>query len=162
MRSRRLKNRQTRMGLGILLGCALNFSAGSAAADPFPREMGDDTIPPLVALVPFLPESSEADTLAQGTFTLVATHVPVDELLPSLARKAGLNLDLPPTVQGNVTLNLTNRPLNDLLEQIAQQTGARFHIRDGNTLAVTPGNLLATTRDSGSSPDKGGSQRLRR
>ncbi|MBF0190376.1 MAG: hypothetical protein HQL99_04415 [Magnetococcales bacterium] len=143
MRSVRLTNRRAGNGFGMMLGCALSLSAVSVAADPVAGEPVEEAIPSLVAVAPFLPSTSEADALAQGTFTLVATNVPVDELLPSLARKAGLNLDLPPAVQGNVTLNLTNRPLNDLLEQIAQQTGTRFQIRDGHTLTVAPGHLLA-------------------
>ncbi|MBF0213405.1 MAG: secretin and TonB N-terminal domain-containing protein, partial [Magnetococcales bacterium] len=72
-----------------------------------------------------------------------ATNVPADELLPSLAKKAGLNLNLPNGLEGQVTLNLTNRPLSDILDQIARQTGLSYRIGAGNTLTITPGNQLA-------------------
>ncbi|MBF0628669.1 MAG: hypothetical protein HQL91_10690 [Magnetococcales bacterium] len=136
MRASRLKRSPLAFAL---LGQLLMIN--SAAADPV---MMEETIPPLVTIMPFPPAESETDSLAQGTFTLVATNVPLDELLPALARKAGLNLDQASGLQGSVTLNLTNRPLRELLEQIERQTGMRAQLHAGNILTVTPGNLLAT------------------
>lgn len=127
MRSRRLTPRHT---AAALLGAAL----GCLAVVPASAE--DGSIPPLVINTPFAPPETTATTRA--TFSLVASNIPVDELLPSLARKAGLNIDMAPGVQGTVNLNLTNRPLSEILDQIAAQTGIRPQIRDGHTLTILP------------------------
>ncbi|MBF0163683.1 MAG: DotD/TraH family lipoprotein [Magnetococcales bacterium] len=99
-----------------------------------PAGAEDGAIPPLVINTPFAPPESTT----RATFSLVASNIPVDELLPSLARKAGLNIDMAPGVQGTVNINLTNRPLSEILAQIAAQTGIRHQIRDGHTLTILP------------------------
>ncbi|MBF0615072.1 MAG: hypothetical protein G8237_15255 [Magnetococcales bacterium] len=129
--------------IGLILSSGL-LATTFSTADPRPSGSAD-AIPPLVTLTPFPPPVAPAESVAHGTFTLVATNVPVDELLPALARKAGLNLDLQPGIQGVVNLNLTHRPLSEILIQIERQTGVQARLRDGRTLAASPGTVMATS-----------------
>ncbi|MBF0341416.1 MAG: hypothetical protein HQL95_10715 [Magnetococcales bacterium] len=148
MPSRRLTRiRDGRAGLALLTALILTSFQPAQAG-----EIGEAPIPELVTLLPFVPDASPADALAQGTFTLVATRVPVDELLPALARKAGLNIDLPHGIQGEVTLNLTHRPLPEILDQIGRQTGLRYTLRADNTLSIAPANTLSAREKFGPQP----------
>ena len=69
------------------------------------------------------------------TYTVVVKNVPVTDLIFSLARDAGLNLDLQADQESAVTLNAIDRPLPEILERIAGQTSLRFEMR-GNNLIV--------------------------
>ncbi|MEO5344899.1 MAG: EsaB/YukD family protein [Magnetococcus sp. YQC-9] len=117
--------------------CALLLSSALCSTPITPAHADADSIPPLVTHATFVPP--EAKSSLRDTFSLVASNIPVDELLPALAKKAGLNLDMPPGITGsNVTMNLTHRPLPEILGQISAQTGIQLDIRDGHTLAVAP------------------------
>ncbi len=61
----------------------------------------------------------------------------VEFLLPQLAEKLKLNLDLSPQVQGKVRLNLRNTTGLEILEAMLPQVGAAYYIKDA-TLYVEP------------------------
>jgi len=66
------------------------------------------------------------------TYTVVVKEVPVVDLLFSLARDAGLNLDLQADSGKTVTLNAVDRPLPEILARIAEQSKLRFTLYGSN------------------------------
>ncbi|RMG27815.1 MAG: pilus (MSHA type) biogenesis protein MshL, partial [Gammaproteobacteria bacterium] len=72
---------------------------------------------------------------AHKVYTLVGTGVPVADALFTLARDAGLDVDVHPDVQGTVTINAIDRPLEDILHRIERQASVRIH-REGDVLVV--------------------------
>ena len=71
----------------------------------------------------------------EPTYTVVVKEVPVVDLLFSLARDAGLNLDLQADSDKLVTINAVDRPLREILDRVAEQTRLRFDLR-GNNLII--------------------------
>jgi general secretion pathway protein D len=70
-----------------------------------------------------------------ATYTVVVKDVPAIDLLFSLARDAGLELDMQGESKTSVTLNAVDRPMREILERIAEQAGLRFQLR-GNNLVM--------------------------
>lgn len=97
----------------------------------------DSSIPGTVKLSSFLPRETEDKRLAQSTYTVVVTDVPVREVLFALARDAHLNVDIVPGITGNVTLNAIDQTLPRILERISHQSNIRYRIKD-NVLSVEP------------------------
>jgi len=95
-----------------------------------PSPKGAIPPPPLPALVP--PPGNRAPV---KVFTLVGSQVPVADALFTLARDAGLDIDIHPDVSGTVTINAIDRPLEDILKRIERQAHVRIH-RDGKVLVV--------------------------
>jgi len=60
------------------------------------------------------------------TYSVVVKDVPVTDLLFSLARDAGLDLDLQASSEKTVTINAVERPLAEILERVAEQASLRF------------------------------------
>ncbi len=147
MRPNRLTNRHNRINQ-ILLAITLTLYLLPAGAEPnhsttptaTNRNQSSESIPSLVPFSPFLLGDGETPPMEQTTYTLVATNIPIRELLFSLARKARMNVDLMPGVQGSITLNLTNQTLPSLLERIAQQSNMLYRIQN-NTLLIKPNTL---------------------
>lgn len=71
------------------------------------------------------------------TYTVVISDVPVNELLFSLAREAGLNVDMHPDIEGNITINAVDQTLPQILDRLSSQIPLRYTIK-GNNLLVTP------------------------
>ncbi|TWI44144.1 general secretion pathway protein D [Pseudoduganella flava] len=71
------------------------------------------------------------------TYSVTVHRVPVESVLFALARDAGLNVDIHPSIQGTVTLNALDQTLQQLLERIAKQVDMRYEI-NGNNLIVLP------------------------
>ena len=69
------------------------------------------------------------------TYTVVVKEVLAVDLLFSLARDAGLELDMQGVSKKTVTLNAVDRPIREILERIAEQAGLRFQLR-GNNLVM--------------------------
>jgi general secretion pathway protein D len=71
------------------------------------------------------------------TYSVTVHKVPVQSLLFALARDAGLNVDVHPSIEGMVTLNALDQTLPQLLSRIQRQVDMRYEINNG-TLSVLP------------------------
>jgi MSHA biogenesis protein MshL len=92
-------------------------------------------IPKPVTQVPVVPEPTPA--IAQETYSVVVTDVPLDELLFTLARDAKINIDVHPGLSGQVTLNAIDQSLLQILDRIAAQVPIRYRFED-ELLVVEP------------------------
>ncbi len=92
-------------------------------------------IPKPVTQMPVVPEPTPA--VAQETFSVVVTDVPLDELLFALARDAKINVDVHPGLSGHVTLNAIDQTLLQILDRIAAQVPIRYRF-ENQLLVVEP------------------------
>lgn len=76
-------------------------------------------------------------SIKSETYSVVVNDVPVRELLFSLARDAGLNVDIHPGITGTVTLNAIDQTLPQLLNRIGKHVDMRWE-QDGPNLSVMP------------------------
>ena len=90
-------------------------------------------IPEPVRVVPALPEPQPFNE--ESTHTIVVYSVPVAELLFSLARDSGLNLDIDSDIDDTITLNAVEQPLGALLERISESADLSYQIKN-NVLRV--------------------------
>jgi len=121
---------------GLLSACAPQppmQSPGHINTSNIPPPKKD--IPPLIQQRAFVPPPQPTAPLE--VYTVVVDSVPVDKLLFTLARDAGLNVDIHPGITGTVTLNALNQTLPQLLERIAKQVDLRYRI-DGTTVTISP------------------------
>ncbi|MDJ0793440.1 MAG: pilus (MSHA type) biogenesis protein MshL [Woeseiaceae bacterium] len=100
-------------------------AAGPGAASP---EQADPVAEPVPAPVPAPPREPVR------TYTVVVKDVPVNDLLFSLARDAGLDLDLQADSRKTVTINAVERPINEILARLADQASLRYQLRGSNLL----------------------------
>jgi general secretion pathway protein D len=73
----------------------------------------------------------------QETYSVAVHRVPVQSVLFALARDAGLNVDIHPSIEGLVTLNALDQTLPQLLSRISKQVDMRYEI-EGKNLIVLP------------------------
>lgn len=106
----------------------VGISEGHLSDAPLPAPEA----PPVVTEVPEVPEPVEAPPVE--TYTVVVKEVPVVDLLFSLARDAGLDVDIQASADKTVTLNAVERPLQEILARIADQAGLRYSLRGSNLL----------------------------
>jgi len=66
------------------------------------------------------------------TYTVVVKDVPVTDLLFSLARDAGLELDIQSTSNRTITINAVDQPLSNILRRIASQADLRYELSTSN------------------------------
>ncbi|MFQ5642098.1 MAG: pilus (MSHA type) biogenesis protein MshL [Thiogranum sp.] len=92
-------------------------------------------IPSPVTRAPVVPEPTPP--VAQETYSVVITGVPLAELLFTLARDAKMNIDVHPGLSGTVTLNAIDQTLLQILDRIAAQVPIRYHFED-DLLVVEP------------------------
>ncbi|HHH43159.1 MAG TPA: pilus (MSHA type) biogenesis protein MshL [Gammaproteobacteria bacterium] len=85
-------------------------------------------IPNPVTRAPVVPEPTPP--VAQETYSVVVTDVPLAELLFTLARDAKMNIDVHPGLSGKVTLNAIDQTLLQILDRIAAQVPIRYHFED--------------------------------
>ncbi|TFW17317.1 pilus (MSHA type) biogenesis protein MshL [Massilia arenosa] len=118
---------------GLLAACATPQLPGSMGhvTEP-PRVAG--SIPEPVTDAPLPPPTAAPK---QETYSVSVTNVSVQSVLFALARDAGMNVDIHPSIQGNVTLNALDQTLPQLLGRIARQVDLRWEI-DKGTLTVLP------------------------
>ena len=88
-------------------GTPVDFSAGHIVEEPVYEAPPEPIAPP----APVIPEP-EPEPIE--TYTVVVKDVPVDDLLFSLARDAGLDLDMQTSPEKTVTLNAVERPARRL------------------------------------------------
>ena len=114
----------------MLSGCANQPTVDMSAGHVIDEEPPALEAPPIVDAAPVVPEPRKAPPVE--TYTVVVKEVPVVDLLFSLARDAGLELDLQTSQDRAVTLNAVDRPLGELLSRIAQQAELRYTLRGSN------------------------------
>ncbi len=119
-----------------LIYLSLSACATPAAVDMSTGHVLVDDEPELLApAVVAEPEPEREPLPPEPTYTIVVKEVPVVDLLFSLARDAGLDLDLQADNGKLVTLNAVERPLREVLDRIAGQAELRFDLH-GNNLVV--------------------------
>lgn len=129
-----------RNAMGTAVICVLLGACADVPPKPTQGHMGtsvvsDAGIPETVRSTPILsPPEPESPV---ETYSLVATDVPVRDLLFTLARDANLNIDVRPGVTGNVTINAIDQTLPQILDRISRQVDLRFEVRDKD-LTVAP------------------------
>ena len=120
--------------LVMVPGCStIPHSASSGhiqAPEPAP-----EGIPEPVTGIPVVPPPKPA--VAEQTYSVVVTNVPIDELLFALARDARINIDVHPGLDGKVTLNAIDQTLTQILERVSGQVDIRYHFED-ELLVVEP------------------------
>ncbi len=122
--------------LWILGGCAglptVDFSAGHSLADAteeFPAPPVQAPSPPAAVSEPEPVVSEPVET-----YTVVVKDVPAVDLLFSLARDAGLELDMQADNSKTVTINAVDRPMTEILARIAEQSHLRYTLRGHNLI----------------------------
>lgn len=121
--------------LMLLAACAgprtVDLSAGHVVGpDVAPAETAPVTQPaPEPVVVP------EPEPVPVKTYSVVVKDVPVKDLLFSLARDAGLDLDLQASSSKTVTINAVERPLTEILRRLSEQSELRYQLR-GNNLII--------------------------
>jgi general secretion pathway protein D len=122
----------------LLLACAatkppalseLHLDEGQMASN------GPLAIPKAVTAAPVLPPPQPA--LPVETFTVVASDVPIKELLFELVRDNRLNVDIHPDIKGTVTINAVDQTLPQIMGRIARQVDLRYQL-DGQSLMISP------------------------
>lgn len=93
-----------------------------------------EDIPQVVAPLPPVPEPLVQQP--QQLYSVLAQDLPVRELLFSMARDAGVNIDVHPDVNGLVSINAIDQTLPQILDRIARQVDMRWSIDGNNNLLV--------------------------
>ncbi|UMR29081.1 pilus (MSHA type) biogenesis protein MshL [Massilia sp. MB5] len=118
----------------LLAGCAApQLPVSTSHVTESPRPAG--AIPDPVQQSPALPPPRPGPRVE--TYSVTVHKVPVQSVLFALARDAGLNVDIHPSIDGMVTLNALDQTLPQLLARIARQVDMRYEI-EGNNLIVLP------------------------
>ncbi|MEO1244424.1 MAG: pilus (MSHA type) biogenesis protein MshL [Pseudomonadota bacterium] len=117
----------------MLSACAGPLTVGLSKGHVFDAEEPVAEAPPLTPVAPVVPPPSQVEPVA--TYTVVVKQVPVIDLLFSLARDAGIDLDLQSESDRTVTINAVERPLPEILNRITSQAGLRYRLR-GSGLVV--------------------------
>jgi len=118
----------------LLAGCAAPSIPASRGHISAPTPVAG-SIPEPVQQSIALPAPKAAPRVE--TYSVTVHKVPVQSVLFALARDAGLNVDIHPSIEGTVTLNALDQTLPQLLNRIAKQVDMRYEI-DGNNLIVLP------------------------
>ncbi len=126
--------------LAAFLSCVLLVAC---AAPKLPLSPAHVTEPePVAGAIPEPVQQSAAlppprPAARQETYSVSVHRVPVQSVLFALARDAGLNVDVHPSVEGIVTLNALDQTLPQLLERIGKQVDMRYELH-GKNLVVLP------------------------
>ena len=103
-----------------------------------------EAYPALLRAPVWLPDP--VDRPAERRYSLAAEKTNAGELLFSLARDAGLNLELPAAADAEVTLIARDRPLAEIVHSIARQSGLIADLR-GNSLRLRPDEPYSRTHE---------------
>ena len=93
-------------------------------------------IPAIVTPVPLV--SPPTPQVEPELYTVVAQDVPIRDLLFSMARDAGINIDVHPDVQGSISINAINQTLPQILERITRQADIRWSMDSSGNMVVEP------------------------
>ena len=117
----------------LLGGCAApQLPISPAHVTEAPRPAG--AIPDPVQASPALPPPRAGARVE--TYSVSVHKVPVESVLFALARDAGLNVDIHPSIEGTVTLNALDQTLPQLLDRISRQVDMRYEIQSGTLLVL--------------------------
>ena len=100
--------------------------------------------PPLLRAPVWLPDPF--DRPSERRYSLAAEKTDAGELLFSLARDAGLDLEFPADVDAAVTLIARDRPLAEIVDSIARQSGLIADLR-GGSLRLRPDEPYSRTHE---------------
>lgn len=121
-------------GISILSGCAGSRTVGQSVGHLTDSASETQPPPPIVAPPPEV--KRPVPTAPVETYSVVAKDVPVGDLLFSLARDAGMDLDMQSSLNGFITINAVDQPLQNILMRIVSQTGMRYELRGRNLVVV--------------------------
>ena len=130
------KNAVLRRSAVLLASAALLSACAASGTVGFsPGHVLEDTAP-IRAPQPVAkkPPPEPVPAVPVPSYTVVVKEVPVIDLLFSLARDAGLDLDLQADSSKVVTLNAVDRPLKEILDRIADQADLRFSLLGSNLI----------------------------
>lgn len=104
----------------------------------------DQTIPAPITQPNFLPPPPQLDAPELDLYTIVVNDLPVREILFTLARDAGLNVDIAESITGNITINAIDQPLGTLLDRISRLAGLRYTQTRDSLIIVSDQPFLKT------------------
>lgn len=90
-----------------------------------------------------VPEIIDSEALADeqtsqevpALYSVVAQDLPVRELLFTIARDAGINIDIHPDINGRVSINAVDQTLPQILDRVSRQANIRWSVDyNGNLL----------------------------
>jgi len=125
----------------VLAGCSANLPLDNAdgrhlGGDPTGTAPADSTIPAIVNPLPLAgPPVAEVEP---ELYTVVAQDVPVSDLLFTIARDAGINVDVHPAISGQISINAIDQSLPQILERISRQIDLRWGFDESGNLVVEP------------------------
>lgn len=93
-------------------------------------------IPGIVSPAPLVP-APQAQAEPE-LYTVVAQDIPLGDLLFTLSRDAGINVDVHPGLSGLVTINAIDQTLPQILERIGRQADIRWSFDAAGNLVVEP------------------------
>jgi len=119
--------------LSLVLGGCAGPQAVSLSPGHLPSvEPPAQEAPPTITEAPVVPKPAKAPPVQ--TYSVVVKDVPVVDLLFSLARDAGLDVDIQSTANKTVTINAVDRPLAEILSRVAEQAQLRYRMRGSNLI----------------------------
>ncbi len=130
--------------LAICILCAFLGACGATLPDRSQQgkhlEAGNEApnageIPEIVD-PPGVPAESAGDEEPPALYSITAQDLPVRELLFTVARDAGINVDVHPEVEGSISINAVNQTLPQILDRIARQADIRWSIDYNGNLLV--------------------------
>lgn len=121
--------------LVLLAACAGPRTVDLSAGHVVDNGEAPEEAAPVTRTVPEPVKQPEPEPVPVKTYSVVVKDVPVKDLLFSLARDAGLDLDLQASASKTVTINAVERPLTEILRRLSGQAELRYQLR-GNNLIV--------------------------
>jgi TonB family protein len=113
----------------------------------------------LVALLSFAGEAVAQKNLARERVSLLFKEMPVEQVLPALARSLGYEISLDPALRALVTLQVENVTAQTALNAICESIGCRWRVH-GNRLIVEALGLMngtvSWTNEKGEQVSRGG------
>lgn len=137
-----------RLALATLTYMICIVMAGCGASLPQREEQGRHLPPPVQNNAGDIPDivnspvssseiaSSSAGESVPDLYSVVAQDLPVRELLFTIARDAGINIDIHPDVGGRVSLNAVDQTLPQILDRISRQTNIRWTVDINGNLMI--------------------------
>jgi MSHA biogenesis protein MshL len=134
--------------IGFVLGAALLIAGCGTTlpedSSPDGRHLQADLAPPaaaseipgIVTPAPLVPAPQAQAPIE--LYTVVAQDIPLRDLLFTLSRDAGINIDVHPALDGIVTINAIDQSLPQILERIARQSDIRWNYDESGNLVVAP------------------------
>lgn len=125
----------------LLGGCGATLpegpqDTGRHLSPPESTAASQGEIPGIVTPTPLVP-APQAQPEPE-LYTVVAQDIPLGDLLFTLARDAGINIDVHPQLSGLVTINAIDQSLPQILERIARQSDIRWSFDAAGNLIVEP------------------------